>query len=216
MLPQLNIYWFTIPKKQKTLNKCSHYKLVLALFLLFIPWKLCFKFHLDDAQYGFIQLSVLFSPCLGSCDIFYFWNARIYKVDVFVYLWWRTESPLGDADKKLNVGDENKHTLLCIVPLCSHITRTVCWELASCLVRMWTGVWSIPQLARRLADVFSPPPKKKSHSGASLFSLNCTFASHGVGYFSAFDVQNGGRLQAAWRSVRPAHLPASCGSAEEC
>lgn len=115
---------------------------------------------MDAAQYGFTQLSVLFSPCLGSCDIFYFWNARIYKVDVFVYLWRRTESPLGDAHKKLNVGDENKHTLLCIVPLCSHITRTVCWELASCLVRMWTRVWSIPRLARRLADVLSKKKKK--------------------------------------------------------
>lgn len=68
------------------------------------------------------------------------------------YLLLRTESPLRNAAKKLNVGDESKHTLLCIVPLCPFITHEV--GLASCLVRMWTRVCSIPLPARRLADVF--------------------------------------------------------------
>lgn len=136
---------------------------------------------MDAAQHGVILLLVLFSPCLGSCDVFYFWNACIYKVDVFAYLWPRTDSPLGDPDIKLNVGDENKHTLLCIILLCSQITRMT--GLASCLVRMWTRVWSFTAACK--TAVF----RKKKPCGTFL-SFNCPFASHGIGYFSAFDVSD--------------------------
>lgn len=117
------------------------------------------------------------------------------------YLLLRTESSLRDAAKELNVGDESKHTLLCIVPLCPFITHEV--GLASCLVRMWTRVRSIPLPARRLADVFRGG-KSNSICCFSVFELHtCLTWSWLLFCFWC-------AKWAAWRPVHPAHLPASC------